>query len=114
MFYALVKSLQDWQLEHKVYNITLDNAKNNDRMVDFLKANLKARHLIPCEGDLLHMRCAVHVLNLIVQDGFKIMESTTTHIRESVKYIRGSQALKQHFEGNYCASWYILEEATNS
>ena len=44
------------------------------------------------------MRCGAHVLNLIVKEGFKIIDTATTRIRESVKYIQSSQARKQRFE----------------
>ncbi|GJM91718.1 hypothetical protein PR202_ga08124 [Eleusine coracana subsp. coracana] len=58
MFNALLKSLRDWNLEHKLFSITLDNATNNDKIVGHLKANFLGRDLIPCNGELLHMRCA--------------------------------------------------------
>ena len=54
--------------------------------------------MILAEDEMLHVRCAAHVLNLIVRDGFKIMESATSHIRESVKYIKSSESRKHHFE----------------
>jgi len=40
MFTALLKCLKDWHLEHKVFSITLDNAKNNNKMVGYLRTNL--------------------------------------------------------------------------
>jgi hypothetical protein len=80
IFSALLKSLQDWKLEHKLFSITLDNAKNNNKMFGYLKKNLLDRKLVVANGDLLHMRCASHVLNLIVQDGFKILDNAITHI----------------------------------
>lgn len=98
MFNALLKGLQDWQLDHKVFRITLDNAKNNNKMFAYLRTNLLERRLIYGKGDLLHMRCAAHVLNLIVQEGFKIIDSAITRIRDSVKYVGSSQARKQRFE----------------
>ena len=82
MFTALLKCLKDWHLEHKVFSITLDNAKNNNKMVGYLRTNLSERHLLLGNGGLLHMRCRAHVLNLIVKEGFKIIDTATTHIRE--------------------------------
>lgn len=98
MFNALLKCLKDWHLEHKVFIITLDNAKNNNKMVGYLRTNLSERHLLLGNGAMLHMRCGAHVLNLIIKEGFKIIDSATTHIRESVKYIWSSQVCKQRFE----------------
>jgi len=98
LFNALLKCLQEWKLEHKVFSITLDNAKNNNNMVGSLRKNLSERHLMLGNGDLLHMRCVAHVLNLIVKEGFKVIDGATDRIRDSVKYIRSSQARKQRFE----------------
>ena len=36
------------------------------------------------------MRCATHVINLIVKDGLQEIDGVIENIRESVKYIRGS------------------------
>src|SRR6185312_16631468 len=67
-------------------------------MMDLLKHNLVDKKLIPAEGKLLHHRCAGHVINLIVKDGLKVVESVVENIRESVKYIRSSQSHKQMFK----------------
>ncbi|WVZ68433.1 hypothetical protein U9M48_017370 [Paspalum notatum var. saurae] len=98
LFNSLLKSLQDWHLENRLFSITLDNAKNNKKMVDLLRINFSERLLLLGNEDLMHMRCGCHVLNLVLQDGFKFFDVETDHIRESVKYIRSSQARKQRFE----------------
>ncbi|WVZ97917.1 hypothetical protein U9M48_043419 [Paspalum notatum var. saurae] len=98
LFNSLLKSLQDWHLENRLFSITLDNAKNNKKMVDLLKINLSERLLLLGNEDLMHMCCGCHVLNLVLHDGFKFFNVETDHIRESVKYIRSSQARKQRFE----------------
>ncbi|XP_021314613.1 zinc finger BED domain-containing protein RICESLEEPER 2 [Sorghum bicolor] len=43
-------------------------------------------------------RCAAHVINLIVKDGLQAIDGVINNIRESVKYIRGSQSRKEKFE----------------
>lgn len=56
---------------------------------------MKDAILSACE--FFHIRCCVHIVNLIVQDGLKEIDSCVEKIRESVKYVRGSQVRKKKF-----------------
>ena len=38
------------------------------------------------------MHCGAHILNLIVGDGLKVIDAAVNKIRETVKYIRASEA----------------------
>lgn len=98
LFNALLKSLNEWNLEHRVFAITLDNASNNDSFVNYLKENLVAKHLLLSQGNLFHFRCAAHVLNLIVQEGLKEMSEAVKNIRDSVKYVKSTESRKERFE----------------
>ena len=66
MFNILLKSLQEWNIEDKMFSITGDNASVNGTMLDNLRDNLVSKNMLHYGGDLLHIRCAAHVLNLIV------------------------------------------------
>lgn len=48
-------------------------------------------------GKFFHVRCCAHILNLIVQDGLKEIDSSVIKIRECIKYIKGSEGRKQKF-----------------
>ncbi|CAO2168651.1 unnamed protein product [Urochloa humidicola] len=98
LFNAMLKSLNEWNIEDKVFAITLDNASNNNSFVSDLKDNLVSKHLLLGEGKMFHCRCAAHVLNLIVQEGLIAMNGAITSIRDSVKYVKSSQGRKQRFE----------------
>ena len=50
-----------------------------------------------CVGEHFHIRCCAHVLNLIVQDGLKEIDEAVNKVRESIKYVRGSQGRKHKF-----------------
>jgi hypothetical protein len=58
---------------------------------------LKIKKALVCEDEFFHIRCCAHILNLIVQDGLKEIDSALQKIRDSVKYVRGSQMRKQNF-----------------
>jgi len=54
--------------------------------------------LLAGNGDIFHQRCAAHVLNLVVQEGFKVSCPTVVAVRESVKYVGSSTQRKESFE----------------
>jgi hypothetical protein len=94
MFNVVLKFLQEWNIEDKLFAITLDNASNNNAMMKLLKANLLEKKMLVGKGKLLHQRCAAHVLNLICKTRFEIINPTVHKVRESVKYIQGSTSRK--------------------
>ncbi|KAL8473760.1 hypothetical protein ACS0TY_030565 [Phlomoides rotata] len=73
---ALVDCLMDWNLDHKLSTLTLDNCSTNYALINdiFRKLDKKAVWL---DGSLLHMRCCAHILNLIVRDGLDVIEKPT-------------------------------------
>ncbi|XP_044362691.1 zinc finger BED domain-containing protein RICESLEEPER 2 isoform X1 [Triticum aestivum] len=98
MFNVLLKSLQECNIEDKLFSMTLDNASVTGTMVNNLRKNLNSKHMLPIKGQLLHIRCACHVINLIVQDGLTTMKGVIDDIRESVKYIKSSPSRLDKFK----------------
>ncbi|XP_022017274.1 zinc finger BED domain-containing protein RICESLEEPER 2 [Helianthus annuus] len=93
----MINFLADWGIQKKVFTITLDNAKYNDVLVNCLSSHLRLNNVLVCDGDFTHVRCSAHVLNLIVQEGLKVIEGAIEKVRESVKFVRGSGARKYKF-----------------
>lgn len=94
----LVSLLKDWGIEKKIFTLTLDNASNNDAMVNILKKHPSFGTSLMADGVYFHVRCGAHVLNLIVHEGIKVIEGSLDKIRLCVKYIRGSEARKLKFK----------------
>ena len=46
----------------------------------------------------LHMRCIVHIVNLIVNDEIKELGSSVAWVRSSTKYVRSSPSSLQKFK----------------
>ncbi|KAF7835614.1 zinc finger BED domain-containing protein RICESLEEPER 2-like [Senna tora] len=89
--------LREWGIEKKIFSITLDNASYNDVLMNVLKKHPSLGCSLPCNGDFFHIRCGAHILNLIVQEGLKVIDHALHKIRESVKYVKGSEIRKVRF-----------------
>ena len=51
-----------------------------------------------CNGDLFHVHCAAHVLNIIVKNYLEVIDGVINDIKESVEYIKDSTSIKEKFE----------------
>ncbi|KAJ1289334.1 hypothetical protein BS78_02G156400 [Paspalum vaginatum] len=98
LFNAMLRCITEWNLENKIFSITLDNAQVNDNFMKSLKENLLGKRLLLGEGAMFHSCCGAHVFNIAVQEGLKMMSDPVSTIRESVKYVKSSQERKQQFE----------------
>lgn len=88
--------LKDWGIEKNLFSITMDNAINMDNMQQQLCYRLN--NSLVCGGQFFHIRCCAHILNLIVQAGLKFISTAVGNVRESVKYVKGSEARKIRFK----------------
>ncbi|KAL1207473.1 putative AC transposase [Cardamine amara subsp. amara] len=89
--------LKEWGLDKRVFTITVDNASSNDNMQGILKRQLR-RNLV-CNGEFFHVRCAAHILNLIVQSGLNVIDGALEKVRDSVKYVKASETRELLFQG---------------
>jgi hypothetical protein len=72
--------LQELNLQQKLLTITGDNASNNEAMVLFLHDLLKTQCPEPQFLGLdSYIRCLAHILNLIVKDILRALQSGTIH-----------------------------------
>ena len=76
----ILSFLEEWGIEKKIFSITLDNASNNDNCQDFKKKKLNEGSLLLSDGIFFHVRCGAHILNLIVQEGFKVIDDSVINL----------------------------------
>jgi hypothetical protein len=95
--HAVFECLVDWKIEDKVMTLTLDNASNNNTAVTNLKAKLLARKNTQFDPVYFHVRCAAHIVNLVVNDGLEQINSLISDLRNTVKYFKKSPARMYKF-----------------
>lgn len=91
---AIESCLLDWGIID-VCTLTVDNASSNDVAVSYLKDKYKSSLILG--GEFFHMRCAAHILNLVVKDGLTEVHDSLGRIRGAVKYVRSSPARAHSF-----------------
>ncbi|XP_031094411.1 zinc finger BED domain-containing protein RICESLEEPER 1-like [Ipomoea triloba] len=93
---ALETCLLEWGLKN-IFTVTVDNASSNDTVMGFFKKKLLSWGVSSVKCNYVHMRCIAHVLNLIVQDGLKDVDSSVKKVRDAVRYVRNSPARLKKF-----------------
>ncbi|KAG6501116.1 hypothetical protein ZIOFF_040984 [Zingiber officinale] len=91
IFDAIFKCMKEWGIENKVFTITVDNALSNDLAIRYMKDTIQRSRTLACEGNLFHVRCCAHILNLCIQDELREIEDIIGNIRESVEYVNRSE-----------------------
>jgi hypothetical protein len=85
-------------MDEKISTLTLDNCSTNDKVITKLLKKIGKSKLL-LDGKLLHMRCAAHILNLIVKDGLEVIKDSIAKIRDSVAYWTATPKRIEKFEG---------------
>ncbi|KAK2661315.1 hypothetical protein Ddye_007848 [Dipteronia dyeriana] len=82
---AMMDCILDWHIEKKVSTLTVDNCSTNNAMIPIILDKLSSDSTL-LNGEIFHIRCSAHILNLIVKDGLDV-------INDSIDMIRGSLLL---------------------
>ena len=75
---AMHTCLKDWEIENKVFTVSVDNASYN---VVCLKKYLSRNRKLVCSSKMFQVRCCAHILNLLVQDEISIIEPIIENVR---------------------------------
>lgn len=97
LFKKIYEILVDWDIIKKLSSLTLDSTFVNDLCISLLKTNLNSKKIFSLNGNLFHLRCCVHILNLIMQEGLKDVDHIIEKVRESIKFVKSSRLRKEKF-----------------
>jgi hypothetical protein len=94
---VLYDALVEWNIDEKISTLTLDNCTTNNSVIsDLIKIIGPSKLML--EGSLLHMRCAAHILNLIVKDGLDVIQHAIKKIRDSIAFWTATPKRVEKFE----------------
>ncbi|GKC97687.1 zinc finger BED domain-containing protein RICESLEEPER 2-like protein [Tanacetum coccineum] len=81
--------VNEWGID-AILSISVDNASANDTALDFLRKIFAKKDNCLLNGKWIHIRCVAHILNLVVQDGIRVIDKSIANIRYAVKWIKKS------------------------
>ncbi|XP_057451104.1 zinc finger BED domain-containing protein RICESLEEPER 1-like [Lotus japonicus] len=94
---AILKCLSEWDIECKLFAVTLDDFSINDDITVRIKEQASVKRPFLCTRQLLDVRSAAHLLNSMVQDALDALHEVIQKIRESIRYVRSSQVVQGKF-----------------
>jgi hypothetical protein len=94
---AFMQNIASWNIDHKLFALTLDNASANDVCVDTVISILKNVGTVHCGGKFFHVRCAAHIINLIARDGVSTISTVIANVRALVLIVKSSPLQEEIF-----------------
>ncbi|KAK4772506.1 hypothetical protein SAY86_014281 [Trapa natans] len=102
---AVVACISDWSLDNRLFTLTLHQSVSDEGVLGNLREFLSAKNPHVLNGQLVVGKCFARVLSSLAQEAITSMEGTVKRIRDSVKYVKTSDAndekfaeLKQHLQ----------------
>lgn len=92
---SLSKCLFEWNIDRKLSTF-VDNCSTNDALIEYMINKFGVVSFV-LDGELFHMRCCAHILNLIVKNGMQKIGTLIEKIREE-KFKDACQQLGMTYE----------------
>jgi len=96
---VLLECLADWGIE-KIFCVTVDNATANSNALMRFESSFSSlsNDAFVMKGEFFHMRCADHIITLIMGDGLADLDNSINAIRNAVSYVRSGTNRQKAFE----------------
>ncbi|KAM1985065.1 hypothetical protein ACFX16_013266 [Malus domestica] len=91
--------LVEWGIE-KVMCISVDNASANKVAIEYIVRKMQkwSNSKIVMNGKFMHVRCLAHIINLVVKDGLKRLDTSVDALRNAVRFVRSSPRRFSYFK----------------
>ncbi|KAJ1693137.1 hypothetical protein LUZ63_009835 [Rhynchospora breviuscula] len=92
---------ENWSIQkrilRKLFSLTLDNDSANSSCAGDMISKLNRNAALYCGGKYFHVRCATHIINLVVQAGISEIKQRIDGIRGAIIKIKNSPLLEEEF-----------------
>ncbi|KAK1439665.1 hypothetical protein QVD17_05485 [Tagetes erecta] len=94
----LIKCLMDWDVDQKLFSLTLDDCFRYDSLATRIRKWLAENQPILKNCELFDTRCASHLVKSLLQDLMESIQNMTEKIRESVRFVKTSLTTQGKFD----------------
>ncbi|OMO54395.1 putative Zinc finger, BED-type [Corchorus capsularis] len=94
---AVVACISDWNLENRLFALTLDQSFSNENINGSLRALFSVRNPYMFHGQLLVGNCFARVISLLAQEALWTLGQSVKKIRDSVKFVKTSDTHEETF-----------------
>ncbi|CAI9766885.1 unnamed protein product [Fraxinus pennsylvanica] len=80
---AILKSIDDWNLEDKVYTLTSGNINEFafDEIIESIKSQFKEKNRLPLDSRLFSVSCCAEMFGLMAQDAFEEISTIISKLK---------------------------------
>ncbi|KAL2245623.1 UNVERIFIED_CONTAM: Zinc finger BED domain-containing protein RICESLEEPER 2 [Sesamum indicum] len=93
----VMTSLRNWDIDRKLFSLTIDNRSTYDKIVCRIRDQLCQHRFLMCEGQLFDVRCAASTVKLLVHDVLETSGEIINKVRQTIGYVKGSQGTQEKF-----------------
>ena len=86
---SLTSVFGEYDIQSKNFSITYDNSSNNKNAINFFVRTIRESPL----SEIFHVRCVCYIINLIVQDGLKLLQT----IWSTILFLDSSNKLQEFY-----------------
>ncbi|KAF5780727.1 putative transcription factor/ chromatin remodeling BED-type(Zn) family [Helianthus annuus] len=94
----LIKCLMDWDVDQKLFSLTLDDCFRYDNLAYRIKNWLAENRPVLDHGELFDIRCASHLVKSLLEDSMESIKNVIEKIRESVRFVKSSLTTHGKFD----------------
>ena len=90
---SLTSVFREYGIQSKNFSITFDNVSNNKSVINLFIRIIREGLL----SEIFHVRCVCHIINLIVQDGLKLISPSLLAIRSTILSLDSFNKLQRFY-----------------